>query len=114
MAFDFNWFKENISKTKAAWEDKELESLLMRQNIFVDYFDDILVYDEKTRRTDDFNKQRGRWASTQFHMALSNLRFLPQALLNKQYDLLANQIHQIEGRKHKWRTQESANEPWPT
>ena len=88
MAFDFNWFKENISKTKAAWEDKELESLLMRQNIFVDYFDDILVYDEKTRRTDDFNKQRGRWASTQFHMALSNLRFLPQALLNKQYDLL--------------------------
>ena len=88
MAFDYNWFKQNISKTNAAWEDKELESLLMRQNIFVDYFDDILVYDEKTRKTDDFNKQRSRWVSTQFHMLLANIKYLPMAIINKQYDLI--------------------------
>lgn len=87
MAFDFNWFKNNISKIDSAWEDKELEALLMRQNIFVDYFDNILVYDEKTRHTNDLNRQRGRWAATQFHSLMSNIRFLPVAILRKQYDL---------------------------
>lgn len=88
MAFNYNWFKENISKTKAAWEDKELEALLMRQHIFVDYFDNILVFDEKARTTRDFNKQRGRWVSTQFHSILKNIKYLPAALYNKQYDLV--------------------------
>lgn len=88
MAFDYNWFKANIIKTKAAWEDKELESLLMRQHIYVDYFDNILVFDEKTRHTHDFNKQRGRWATTQFHTIMTNVKYLPAALFNKQYDLI--------------------------
>lgn len=88
MAFNYNWFKENIVKTKAAWEDKELEALLMRQHIFVDYFDNIYVFDEKTRRTNDFNRQRGRWVSTQFHTILKNIKYLPSAIYNKQYDLI--------------------------
>ncbi|MDD5895647.1 MAG: glycosyltransferase [Prevotellaceae bacterium] len=88
MAFDYNWFKDNIVKTKAAWEDKELEALLIRQHIFIDYFDHILVFDEKTRRSTDFNRQRGRWAATQFYTILKNIRFLPAAVINKQYDLI--------------------------
>lgn len=88
MAFDFNWFKDNIVKTNAAWEDKELEALLIRQHIYVDYFDHILVFDEKTRRSKDFNRQRGRWATTQFYTILKNIKYLPTAILNKQYDLM--------------------------
>ena len=88
MAFDFQWFQANINKIDAAWEDKQIEALLMRQHIFVDYFDDILVFDEKTRATDDFNRQRRRWATTQFHMIMSNIHYLPSALFNKQYDLI--------------------------
>lgn len=88
MAFDFNWFKDNIVKTKAAWEDKELEALLIRQHIFVDYYDHILVFDEKTRRSTDFNRQRSRWATTQFYTILKNIRYLPAAIINKQYDLI--------------------------
>ena len=30
MAFDFNWFKDNIVKTNAAWEDKELLRLALK------------------------------------------------------------------------------------
>ena len=56
MAFDFNWFKDNIVKTNAAWEDKELEALLIRQHIYVDYFDHILVFDEKTRRSKEIGR----------------------------------------------------------
>ncbi len=86
MAFDFNWFKTNIMNTKATWEDKELEALLMRQHIYVDYFDDIYVFDEKTRNATDFNRQRGRWIKTQIFSALHNVKYLPVAIFNQHYD----------------------------
>jgi cellulose synthase/poly-beta-1,6-N-acetylglucosamine synthase-like glycosyltransferase len=86
MAYDFEWFRDHIMKLRTKGEDKELEAMLMREGVYVDYFDHIHVYDEKTRSTDDFNKQRGRWAATQLHALLSNIRFLPSALLNRRYD----------------------------
>ena len=86
-AFDFNWFKTNVMKAKTAGEDKELEALLLRQQIFIDYFDNILVYAEKKRSTTSLNEQRGRWVARQFQNLLRNIKFLPGAIFNKQYDL---------------------------
>ena len=86
-AFDFNWFKTNVMKAKTAGEDKELEALLLRQQIYIDYFDNILVYAEKKRTTTTLNEQRGRWAIRQFHNLFRNIKFLPGAIFNKQYDL---------------------------
>jgi len=86
-AYDFAWFKTNVMKTKSAGEDKELEALLLRQEIFIDYFDNIYVYAEKKRTTTKLNEQRGRWAAQQFHNLLRNIRFLPGAIFKKQYDL---------------------------
>lgn len=88
MAFDFNWFKDNITKTSEALDDKELEALLLRQRIYIDYFDHILVFDEKTRSSSDFNRKRNRWVFTQFHSVIRNIRHLPHAIVNKQYDLI--------------------------
>ena len=88
MAFDFNWFKDNITKISEALDDKELEALLLRQRIYIDYFDHILVFDEKTRSSSDFNRQRNRWVFTQFHSVIRNIRHLPHAIVNKQYDLI--------------------------
>ena len=85
-AFDFDWFKSNIFNIKSAWEDKELEALLLRQNIYVDYFDQIYVFDEKTREAKEFNKERGRWIKAQFLTLLRNIHYLPMALLNRQYN----------------------------
>lgn len=86
-AFDFNWFKTNVMRAKIAGEDKELEALLLRQQIYIDYFDTILVYGEKKRTTAKFNEQRGRWAVKQFQNLVRNIKFLPGAIFNKQYDL---------------------------
>ena len=86
-AYDFAWFKTNVMKAKTAGEDKELEALLLRQEYFIDYFDDIYVYGEKKRTTTKLNEQRGRWASQQFHNVIRNIRFLPGAIFRKQYDL---------------------------
>lgn len=86
-AYDFNWFKTNIMKAKTAGEDKELEALLLRQEIFIDYFEDIFVYCEKKRTTRKFNQQRGRWTVQQFQNFIRNSKFLPGAIFRKQYDL---------------------------
>lgn len=86
-AYDFAWFKTNVMKAKSAGEDKELEALLLRQEIFIDYFDNIYVYGEKKRTTTKLNEQRGRWASQQFHNVIRNVKFLPGAIFRKQYDL---------------------------
>lgn len=86
-AYDFNWFKTNVMKAKTAGEDKELEALLLRQGYFIDYFDHILVYGEKQRTTLKMNEQHGRWAIQQIQNFIRNIKFLPGAIFNKQYDL---------------------------
>lgn len=85
-AMDFNWFKDNVFKLKSQWEVKEWESLLMRQNIFVDFFDDIFVYDEKKRTPEEFNRERLNWIKAQIHAAFKNIHYLPGALLNRRYN----------------------------
>ena len=74
-------------RAKTAGEDKELEALLLRQEVFIDYFDHIFVYAEKKRTTTKLNEQRGRWAVQQFQNLIRNIKFLPGAIFRKQYDL---------------------------
>ena len=87
VAYDFAWLKENIMRTKTSGEDKELEALLLRQEIYIDYFDRIYVYGEKKRTTQKLNEQRGRWVIHQFNNFVRNIQFLPGAIFRKQYDL---------------------------
>lgn len=87
IAYDFAWFKTNVMKARTAGEDKELEALLLRQEIFIDYFDNIYVYGEKKRTTAKLNQQHGRWAREQFNNVIRNIKFLPGAIFSKQYDL---------------------------
>lgn len=88
MCYDFTWFKQQMEKAKISWEDKELEALLARQFIYVDYFDDIFVYNEKARKADEFNRQHSSWIRSQALTILRNIRFLPTALLNRHYNLV--------------------------
>jgi cellulose synthase/poly-beta-1,6-N-acetylglucosamine synthase-like glycosyltransferase len=85
-AFEFNWFKNNINRIKSSWEDKEFEALLMRQHVYIDYFDQIYVFNERKREVQDFNRQRFRWISDQVRSFIKNVRFLPVAIFNKHYD----------------------------
>ena len=88
MAFDFEWFKENIMTINTIFDDKELEIRLLRQHIFIDYFDDILVFEEKYRNAEDFNRQRGRWIASQFSNIYRNILHLPKAVFTKHYNLI--------------------------
>lgn len=87
-AFDFNWIKEYLLYAKPYWADKELEAALTRQHIYIDYFDHIYVYGEKSREADDFNRQHRGWIWAQFKTFLRNARYLPAAIMNRHYYLL--------------------------
>lgn len=86
IAFEFDWFRKNVKKVFTVGEDKEFEALLLRQGIYIEYLDDVLVYDEKTQKADNFNKQRRRWMASQFQALGQNIGNLPMALLKRQSD----------------------------
>jgi cellulose synthase/poly-beta-1,6-N-acetylglucosamine synthase-like glycosyltransferase len=86
MAYEFDWFKTNIMKVRTNTEEKELEAMLIHQHIYVDYFDDIHVYNERKREAADFNRQRRLWVFDQVRSLVKNIRFLPSAIFNQQYD----------------------------
>lgn len=85
-AYDFTWFKTNVMKARTSGEDKELEAMLLKQGYFIDYFDNILLYGEKKRTTSKMNEQHGRWTLQQIQNLFHNIKFLPGAILRKQYD----------------------------
>jgi hypothetical protein len=88
MVFDFEWFKAYLQQAKPSWADKELEAMLTRQHIYVDYFDNIFFYSEKARQADDFNRQHRSWIWAQWKTIFRNIRFLPAAIINRHYDLI--------------------------
>ena len=88
MVFDFNWFRQHILETKSTWEDRVIEAQLLRERVYVDYFDKIFIYSEKARQAEDFNRQHRRYLLTQIRTVFRNIRHMPIALFNRQYDLL--------------------------
>lgn len=82
MAFDYQWFADNIHKVSSAGEDKELELLLLSDGIYIEYMDDIIVYDEKIQSSSAYYQQRRRWVAAQFDILKKGFKQLPQAILS--------------------------------
>jgi cellulose synthase/poly-beta-1,6-N-acetylglucosamine synthase-like glycosyltransferase len=80
MAFDYAWFARNIPRVTSAGEDKEFELLLLKEGIFIDYLEDVWVYDEKISGTSAFYRQRRRWIAAQFDLLWKGVRYLPRAI----------------------------------
>lgn len=86
MAFDYRWFRENVAQLHTSGEDKEMEVLLLKQGIFIEFLDHVLVYDEKTQGEKSFYNQRRRWLATQIAQWGRVYRDLPKALLSGNID----------------------------
>ena len=86
MAFDYGWFRCHVSRLETAGEDKELEVMLLKENIFIEYLDDVEVLDEKTRGESNFYNQRRRWLAAQFLALATSLRDLPGAIAARNVD----------------------------
>ena len=86
MAFDYQWFRKNVKYLHTAGEDKELEALLLKQRIFIEFLDHVYVYDEKTQNKAGFSSQRRRWIATQFAQWGRVFRDLPHAIISGNID----------------------------
>jgi cellulose synthase/poly-beta-1,6-N-acetylglucosamine synthase-like glycosyltransferase len=86
MAFDFKLFRKNVVHLKTAGEDKELEVLLFKERVFIDYLDNVKVFDQKTQKTGGFYNQRRRWLAAQFLSFAKGIKDIPGALLSLNID----------------------------
>lgn len=86
MAFEYDLFKENIMKANDIGIDKQLEMFLLIDNIYIDYLENVLTYDEKVRGKASFYDQRRRWLSNQFTNLFWGLSSLPKAMLRGNWD----------------------------
>ena len=94
MCFKYELFKDNVFQLKTAGEDRELEALLLHQEIFIKYAPDIHVFDEKVSSQDNFQRQRMRWMTAQVQSLLSNLPKIPKAIIHGKINFIDKTIQQ--------------------
>ena len=86
MIFNYQWFHDNVKHLVTTGEDKELEVLLLKQRIFIEFLDEVYVYDEKTQGEKGFYNQRRRWLATLFAQWGRVFKDLPRAILSVNID----------------------------
>lgn len=86
MAFEYNLFKDSIWKAAHVGVDKQLELILLKQNIYIEFLEDVFTYDEKVANKSSFYQQRRRWLATQFTNLFSGIGSLPLAMLRGKWD----------------------------
>ena len=94
MCFNYDWFKENVTKLDSAVEDRELEALLMKQGIYIHYAEDIHVLDEKVSNSDNFQRQRLRWMTGQVQAFIRMLPYIPKAVITGNINYIDKTIQQ--------------------
>lgn len=86
MAFDAGWFRQNVSHLQTSGEDKELEALLLKQRVHIEYMEQLPVYDEKTQKKEVIKNQRKRWIAAQYGALSASLPDFPKALIGGNFD----------------------------
>ncbi|MDD4923166.1 MAG: glycosyltransferase family 2 protein [Bacteroidales bacterium] len=86
MAFNYIWFKNNITKVVHEGLTKQLEAILLKQGVFIEYLEKVYTYDEKGGSVSAFNKQRQDWYSTKRYTLRDAAKDFPKALLAGNFD----------------------------
>lgn len=94
MCFDYELFKKNVFMLQTAGEDREMEALLLQQEVFIKYAPDIHVFDEKVSNQDNFQRQRMRWMTAQVQSLLFQLPKIPSAIFHGRINFVDKTIQQ--------------------
>ena len=94
MCFKYELFKKNVFKLSTAGEDREMEALLLHQEVYIKYAPEIHVFDEKVSNQDNFQRQRMRWMTAQVQSLLSNLPIIPEAIIHGKINFVDKTIQQ--------------------
>ncbi|MGL5938567.1 MAG: glycosyltransferase [Phocaeicola sp.] len=93
MAFEYNWFKQNINEVGNYEDEKKIEALLLRDCIYIDYLDYALVYTVKRGEKKRYFHQRKVWIKMHYHSLFKNIGNLIPSLFQGNFDY-ANRILQ--------------------
>ena len=80
MCFAFEWFKHHVDLLNSAVEDRELESHLLQEKVYIKFEENFHVFDEKVSNRDNFERQRLRWLNGQLQTLLIMLPNIPHAI----------------------------------
>ena len=94
MCFTFEWFKQHIDLLNSAVEDRELESLLLQEKVFIKFEENIHVFDEKVNNHENFERQRLRWLNGQLQTFLIMLPNIPHAIATGNINYMDKTIQQ--------------------
>jgi cellulose synthase/poly-beta-1,6-N-acetylglucosamine synthase-like glycosyltransferase len=94
MCFSFEWFKQHVDLLNSAVEDRELESLLLQEKIFIKFEENIHVFDEKVSNHENFERQRLRWLNGQLQSLLIMLPNIPHAIATININYIDKAIQQ--------------------
>jgi len=94
MCFSYDLFKKNVFQLSTAGEDREMEALLLHQEVYIKYASEIHVFDEKVSSQDNFQRQRMRWMTAQVQSLLSNLPKIPSAIMHGKINFIDKTIQQ--------------------
>ena len=94
MCFTFEWFKQHVDLLNSAVEDRELESLLLQEKVFIKFEKNIHVFDEKVSNHENFERQRLRWLNGQLQTLLIMLPNIPHAIATGNINYIDKTIQQ--------------------
>lgn len=94
MCFNYELFKKNVFQLSTAGEDREMEALLLHQEVYIKYASEIHVFDEKVSSQDNFQRQRMRWMTAQVQSLLNNLPQIPNAIMHGKINFIDKTIQQ--------------------
>jgi len=86
MAFNYNWFNQNISNLRSPGITKQLEAALLKQGIFIEYLENVCTFDEKTKNVSTYNKQRVGWSKSRRYSLRDAIKDFPRALFAGNFD----------------------------
>ena len=101
MCFNYDLFKRNVFLLSTAGEDREMEALLLHQEVFIKYAPEIHVFDEKVSSQDNFQRQRMRWMTAQVQSLLSNLPKIPSAIVHGKINFIDKPVKLIKNYGYK-------------
>ena len=94
MCFAFEWFKHHVDLLNSAVEDRELESHLLQEKVYIKFEENIHVFDEKVSNRDNFERQRLRWLNGQLQTLLIMLPNIPHAIATGNINYIDKTIQQ--------------------
>ena len=94
MCFTFDWFCQHVDLLDSAVEDRELESFLLKEKVYIKFEENVPVFDEKTSSQENFERQRLRWMNGQLQALLIMLPDIPHAIATGNINYVDKTIQQ--------------------